>query len=186
MPNTPITLGRAALRRLRPAEVLQQAWPGGCLRSRWFRLLDEEQPVVVGPCGHFFEADEYEMVRVCAVRMGGWRVIVSLDADLALHAPNMRTAMQALLEHGCAPFSRAPVELGDPHSQAAAGSSSSMPCSSRLGSKQQSDSMPRQPSAQPQQQLMPPSPQQHVLEPCVLMQQLQQAPAWPSLSQSVQ
>jgi hypothetical protein len=63
VPHTPIVLGRAALRRLRPGEVLVRRWPNPCLPAQWFRLLDEEQPVVVGPCGHFFEAEEYEMVR---------------------------------------------------------------------------------------------------------------------------
>jgi intraflagellar transport protein 122 len=64
VPHAPITLGRAALRALRPSEVLLRRWPGGALPAQWFRLLDgEDQPVVVGPCGHFFEAEEYEMVR---------------------------------------------------------------------------------------------------------------------------
>lgn len=62
VPHTPIVLGRAALRRLRPSEVLLRRWPNPCLRAQWFRLLDDDQPVVVGPCGHFFEAEEYEMV----------------------------------------------------------------------------------------------------------------------------
>jgi intraflagellar transport protein 122 len=61
--HTPIVLGRAALRRLRPGEVLLRRWPNPCMPAQWFRLLDEDQPVVVGPCGHFFEAEEYEMVR---------------------------------------------------------------------------------------------------------------------------
>lgn len=62
VPHTPIVLGRAALRRLRPGEVLVRRWPNSCLPAQWFRLLDEDQPVVVGSCGHFFEAEEYEMV----------------------------------------------------------------------------------------------------------------------------
>lgn len=63
MPHTPIVLGRAALRWLRPAEVVVRRWPNAALPTQWFRLLDEDQPVVVGPCGHFFESEEYEMVR---------------------------------------------------------------------------------------------------------------------------
>jgi hypothetical protein len=43
--------------------VLQRRWPNPALPQQWFRLLDDEQPVLVGPCGHFFEAEEYEMVR---------------------------------------------------------------------------------------------------------------------------
>jgi hypothetical protein len=62
VPHTPIVLGRAALRGLRPCEVLVRRWANPSLPVQWFRLLDEDQPVVVGPCGHFFEADEYEMV----------------------------------------------------------------------------------------------------------------------------
>ncbi|WIA11467.1 hypothetical protein OEZ85_011583 [Tetradesmus obliquus] len=61
VPHTPIRLGRAALRKLRPSEVLQRRWPNPALPQQWFRLLDDEQPVLVGPCGHFFEAEEYEM-----------------------------------------------------------------------------------------------------------------------------
>ncbi|KAF8070897.1 5-methyltetrahydropteroyltriglutamate--homocysteine methyltransferase [Scenedesmus sp. PABB004] len=79
VPHAPIRLGRAALRRLRPAEVLVRRWPGDALPAQWFRLLDGDTPVVVGPCGHFFEAEEYEM---------------------------------AVLEHGVAPFSRAPAAQG--------------------------------------------------------------------------
>jgi intraflagellar transport protein 122 len=62
VPHTPIRLGRAALRKLRPSEVLQRRWPNPALPQQWFRLLDDEQSVLVGPCGHFFEAEEYEMV----------------------------------------------------------------------------------------------------------------------------
>lgn len=62
MPHTTIRLDRAALRRLRPSEVLQRRWPNPALPQQWFRLLDVEQPVLVGPCGHFFEAEEFEMV----------------------------------------------------------------------------------------------------------------------------
>lgn len=62
VPHMPIVLGRAALRRLRPGEVCVRRWPNPCLPVQWFRLLDEDQPVVVGPCGHFFEAEEFEMV----------------------------------------------------------------------------------------------------------------------------
>lgn len=62
VPHTSIWLGRAALRRLRPGEVLTRSWPNPALPKQWFKLLDEEQPVVVGPCGHFFEAEEFEMV----------------------------------------------------------------------------------------------------------------------------
>jgi intraflagellar transport protein 122 len=70
VPHMPIVLGRAALRRLRLGEVVVRRWPNPCLPAQWFRLLDEDQPVVVGPCGHFFEAEEFEMVS--NVRRLGW------------------------------------------------------------------------------------------------------------------
>lgn len=60
VPHTPIRLGRAALRRLRPSEVLSRRWPNPALRVQWFRLLDPDTAVVVGPCGHFYEAEEYD------------------------------------------------------------------------------------------------------------------------------
>ncbi|GBF97536.1 hypothetical protein Rsub_10459 [Raphidocelis subcapitata] len=61
VPRAPITLDRAALRRLRAGEVLLRRWPGGARRRQWFRVVDPDAAVVVGPCGHFFEADEFEM-----------------------------------------------------------------------------------------------------------------------------
>lgn len=63
VPRAPIRLDRAALRRLGAGEVLLRRWPSRHLPAQWFRIVDPEAAVVVGPCGHFFEADEFEMVR---------------------------------------------------------------------------------------------------------------------------
>ncbi|KAI8463130.1 MAG: intraflagellar transport protein [Monoraphidium minutum] len=78
VPRTPIVLDRAALRRLAHGEVLVRRWPppaaapsalgaaagagaAAAQRARWFRVMDAEADLVVGWCGHFYEADEYEM-----------------------------------------------------------------------------------------------------------------------------
>jgi len=119
VPHTPIVLGRAALRRLRPGEVLVRRWPNSALPAQWFRLLDEDQPVVVGPCGHFFEAEEFEMVsREFACQAGGFALYSNKRQGLwQLQQGAFRTVgggrvvdfvivvVQAVLEHGCAPFS---------------------------------------------------------------------------------
>lgn len=72
-------LGRAALRQLRPGQVLVRRWPGcGHLPGQWFRVMDPDVALVAGPCGHFYEADEFDMVRdrggVCMERGGGHAV----------------------------------------------------------------------------------------------------------------
>lgn len=54
-------------------EVLLRRWPCPHLPAQWFRVMDEEAAIVVGPCGHFFEADEYEMVRMPAGLIGEGR-----------------------------------------------------------------------------------------------------------------
>lgn len=68
VPHAPIRLDRAALRRLHASEVVTRCWPNAHLPYQYFKLMDEDLPVSVGPCGHFFEADEYEMV--CAAPDG--------------------------------------------------------------------------------------------------------------------
>lgn len=56
----PLRLDRNALRRLRSSEVLIRRWPCPHIPAQYFRIMDDEQPVCVGPCGHFFEEDEFE------------------------------------------------------------------------------------------------------------------------------
>jgi intraflagellar transport protein 122 len=38
-------------------------WPNPNIPNQFFRMMDDEVPLMVGDCGHFFEQDEYEMVR---------------------------------------------------------------------------------------------------------------------------
>ncbi len=61
-PNARIRVGRASLRRMRRAEVLVRRWPNPALPWQWFRVMDEVVALVVGACGHVYEADEYDMV----------------------------------------------------------------------------------------------------------------------------
>jgi hypothetical protein len=53
---------RAGLRRLKASEVLQRKWPHPNLPVQYYRLMDEELPLALGPSGHFYEADEYDLV----------------------------------------------------------------------------------------------------------------------------
>lgn len=54
-PHAPIVATRAMLRALRPSEVVVRPWPNARLRKQYFRIMDAELPLTMGPCGHFFE-----------------------------------------------------------------------------------------------------------------------------------
>ena len=43
-------------------QALIREWPNLNIPNQFFRIMDDEVPIMVGPCGHFFEQDEYEMV----------------------------------------------------------------------------------------------------------------------------
>ncbi|KXZ55139.1 hypothetical protein GPECTOR_3g29 [Gonium pectorale] len=61
VPNTTIRVDRAMLRRLKTAEVMVRTWPNPIIPRQYFRVMDTEVPLCCGPCGHFFEQDEFEM-----------------------------------------------------------------------------------------------------------------------------
>lgn len=63
VPDQPIVADRATLRRMRSSEVMVRTWPNPLIPHQFFRVMDQEVPLVVGACGHFYEQDEYEMVR---------------------------------------------------------------------------------------------------------------------------
>lgn len=46
-------------------------WPNPNIPNQFFRMMHDEVPLMVGPCGHFFEQDEYEMVSVW-MQGAGW------------------------------------------------------------------------------------------------------------------
>lgn len=72
VPNMPIRVDRATMRRLKTSEVIVRPWPNPHIPAQYFRVMDTELPLCSGPCGHFFEQDEYEMVRgVACVRACG-------------------------------------------------------------------------------------------------------------------
>ena len=48
-------------------QALIRDWPNPNIPNQFFRIMDDEVPIMVGPCGHFFEQDEYEMVRQACV-----------------------------------------------------------------------------------------------------------------------
>lgn len=62
VPGQAIRLGRAGLAKLKPSEVVVRRWPNPHIPCQWFRVMDPDLPLEVGPCGHFFESDELEMV----------------------------------------------------------------------------------------------------------------------------
>ncbi len=43
-------------------QVMVRTWPNPVIPKQYFRVMDTEVPLCCGPCGHFFEQDEYEMV----------------------------------------------------------------------------------------------------------------------------
>lgn len=48
-------------------QVIVRTWPNQNIPYQFFRIMDNEVPLTVGTCGHFYEQDEYEMVSVCWV-----------------------------------------------------------------------------------------------------------------------
>eukprot|EP00873_Tetraselmis_striata_P015075 jgi/Tetstr1/435339/TSEL_024257.t1 len=61
IPNQPIRASRSMLRNLPRSEVLIRTWPNPNIPHQFFRVMDPDLPICVGPCGHFYEQDEYEM-----------------------------------------------------------------------------------------------------------------------------
>jgi intraflagellar transport protein 122 len=62
IPNVPIKADRDVLRGMSCAEVLVREWPSAAIPVQYFRTMDPLADIVIGSCGHFFEADEYEMM----------------------------------------------------------------------------------------------------------------------------
>lgn len=62
LPLQMITVGRDTLRALQRSEVLVRTWPNAHIRAQYFRVMDRDAPLCLGPDGHFYEHDEYEMV----------------------------------------------------------------------------------------------------------------------------
>eukprot|EP00892_Ulva_mutabilis_P005266 jgi/Ulvmu1/3110/UM015_0150.1 len=62
IPNIPIRAESEMLRNLSQAEVLVRRWPNPAIPAQYFRLMDPLADIQIGSCGHFFEADEYEMM----------------------------------------------------------------------------------------------------------------------------
>lgn len=61
VPYQAIRADRLTLRRLRASEVIIRQWPNPNIPHQYFRVMDLELPICVGPCCHFFEQDEYDM-----------------------------------------------------------------------------------------------------------------------------
>jgi intraflagellar transport protein 122 len=64
VPSVPIRADRAMLRSLSQSEVLVRRLPNPALPAQYFRTMDPLADIIIGSCGHFFEADEYEMLRL--------------------------------------------------------------------------------------------------------------------------
>jgi hypothetical protein len=47
---------------MKDSEVMVRSWPNAHIPYQFFRVMDQEVPLAVGACGHFYEQDEYEMV----------------------------------------------------------------------------------------------------------------------------
>ena len=62
MSHTRIVADRAALEQLSLAEVVVRRWKNPHVPPQFFRIMDPNVDVVVGSCGHFFEAAEYEIL----------------------------------------------------------------------------------------------------------------------------
>ena len=61
LPNMPIVVDREMLLNLNFSEVLVRRWPNPVVPTQYFRIIDPMADVICGPCGHFFEADEFDM-----------------------------------------------------------------------------------------------------------------------------
>jgi intraflagellar transport protein 122 len=68
VPNTTIRVDRVTLRRMKNGEVVVREWPNPNIPNQFFRMMDDEVPLMAGDCGHFFEQDEYEMACLEKVR----------------------------------------------------------------------------------------------------------------------
>lgn len=68
-PNQAIVASRHMLRQLRPSEVLVRTWPNPRIRKQYFRLMDNDLPMTIGPCGHFFEQVRRGLSLSCNFRM---------------------------------------------------------------------------------------------------------------------
>ena len=62
IPNVPIRADRDMLRSMSQSEVLVRRWPNPAIPAQYFRTMDPLADITIGSCGHFFEADEYEML----------------------------------------------------------------------------------------------------------------------------
>ena len=81
-PNAPIVATRDMLRELNASEVLVRRWPNAHLPAQYFRVIDPLVDIVCGPCGHFFEADEYEMLSLAhGKRPFSWAPLDSATPD---------------------------------------------------------------------------------------------------------
>lgn len=78
-----ITVGRDTLRALQRSEVLVRTWPNAHIRPQYFRLMDRDTPICLGPDGHFYEHDEYEMVCLERESTPFARQALSLEHEIA-------------------------------------------------------------------------------------------------------
>jgi hypothetical protein len=88
-PNTAIRVERTTLRRLKNSEVVVRTWPNPIIPKQYFRIMDTEVPLAIGVDGHFYEQDEFEMVRTLARRS-------------MVGTPACRSIWYGMLEHGTA------------------------------------------------------------------------------------
>uniref|UniRef100_A0A061R9P9 Intraflagellar transport protein 122 n=1 Tax=Tetraselmis sp. GSL018 TaxID=582737 RepID=A0A061R9P9_9CHLO len=61
IPNQPIRANRHMLKNIHRSEVIIRMWPNTLISHQYFRIMDPDMPACIGPCGHFYEQDEYEM-----------------------------------------------------------------------------------------------------------------------------
>ncbi|KAK9811224.1 hypothetical protein WJX72_000251 [[Myrmecia] bisecta] len=59
--SDPVAADWCMLKRLKRQEVLVHRWPNPHMPCEYFRVMDPDQPLCVGPCGHLYEEDEFEM-----------------------------------------------------------------------------------------------------------------------------
>ena len=62
MPGTAIVADRAMLQGMTLADVVVRRWPNPHIPVQYFHVVDPDADIVVAPCGHFFEAGEYELL----------------------------------------------------------------------------------------------------------------------------
>lgn len=61
IPNTPTIATKAMLQKLRCSEVIIWRPENSMLKPKFFRIVDKSISLCCGPCGHFFEDDEFDM-----------------------------------------------------------------------------------------------------------------------------